>query len=128
MTQTPAKVPPLEQVRFCQIQCVRDTPQNRRTKKIITLNLKENGNDPVRLVHVHVFMVPDADQHHLLCEPQQPGKPTRNGTPSTRHVTERKYLRPRHSDAKQLDVYDTSQPLPSSLTEVYSDLHHLGRG
>ena len=35
---------------------------------------------------------------------------------------------PRHSDAKQLDVYNTSQPLPSSLTKVYSDLHLLGRG
>ena len=29
----PSKSTPFEQVLFCQIQCVRDTPQNRRTKK-----------------------------------------------------------------------------------------------
>ena len=79
-----SKSTPFEQVRFCQIHCVRDTPQNRRTKKIITLNLKEKETTQSGLVQVHVFMVTDAEQHHL-------GKPTRNGTPSTQYVTERNY-------------------------------------
>ena len=63
----------------------------------------------------------------IACGPQQPEKTT----PKTRHypTCDRAELpEPRHSNAKQLDVYNTSQPLPSSLKEVYSDLHLLGRG
>ena len=58
----------------------------------------------------------------FACGPQQPGKPTWNNTPSTN-------MWPSGiTSAKQLDVYNTSQPLPSSLTEVHSDPHLLGRG
>ena len=120
----PSKSTPLEQVRFCQIQCVRDTPQNRRTKKIITLNLKEKGNDPVRNGTSTRLQM---QINIIACGPQQPEKTT----PKTRHypTCDRAELpEPHHSNAKQLDVCNTSQPLPSSLTEVYSDLHLLNRG
>ena len=62
----------------------------------------------------------------IACGPQQPEKTT----PKTRHypTCDRAELpEPHHSNAKQLDVYNTSQPLPSSLTEVYSDLHLFNR-
>ena len=121
MTQTPAKVPPLEQVRFCQIQCVRDTPQTG------TLSVRRIETTQSGLVQVHVFMVTDADQHHSLVDHNNLGNP--HGITRLLPTCDRAELpEPRHSDAKQLDVYNTSQPLPSSLTEVYSDPHLLGRG
>ena len=79
------------------------------------------------LVQEHVFMVTDADQHHLHVDHNNLGRPL--GMARLYPTCDRAELpKPRHSDAKQLDVYNTSQPLPSSLTEVYSDLHLLGRG
>ena len=75
MTQTPSKSTPFEQVRFCKVQCVHDTPQNRRTKKIITLNLKEKETTQSGLVQVHVFMVTDAVQHYSLVDHTNLGNP-----------------------------------------------------
>ena len=72
-------------------------------------------------------MVTDADQHHLHVDHNNLGRPL--GMARLNPTCDRAELpKPRHSDAKQLDVYNTSQPLPSSLTEVYSNLHLLGRG
>ena len=87
--QRPLLFAVLEQVWFCQIQCVRDTPQNRRTKKIITLNLRRMETTQTGLVQVHVFMVTDADQHHCLWTTNLKRPLRRHAI--TQHVTERNY-------------------------------------
>ena len=110
MTQTPTRVPPWNRNGSVR-SSVSVTHPNR------TL-MQEELKRPSPNWYTYTCSWFQMQINNNACGPQQPEKTT----PKTRHYPTRdraELPEPHQSNAKQLDVYNTSQPLPSSLTEVY---------